>query len=70
MAVPGGLGSFGLLVVFTQRVMTDPALDGKMPPTCMMVFVASMGISAIRNVAADAEATRVLRPTFRCAVDS
>ena len=36
--------------------------------TCMMVLVASMGISSILKDAAAAEAARVLKPTFRLAV--
>lgn len=38
--------------------------------TCMMVLVASMGMSRIRKDAAAAEATTVFNPTFNPAVNS
>lgn len=38
--------------------------------TCMMVLVASIGMRTMRKDAAAAEATRVLKPTFRWAVVS
>ena len=38
--------------------------------TCMMVLVASTGMSRILKEAAEAEATSVFSPMFRPAVDS
>lgn len=42
----------------------------KQHSTCMMVLVASMGMSRILKDAAAAEATTVFNPTFKPAVNS
>ena len=37
-------------------------------PTCSVVFIASTGISTMRNAAADADATAVLTPTYTASI--